>query len=587
MHTHAVRNWGHFDQVVQTSRDLYASLDDKMLSHFCFSATDLIETLSVLRTEFETRLNAHMKVFQKILKGRTAQQLVRRYFKFVPDLVGSADEMLARLPDGITREQVLGLLMAHFDLRLRDISAFNCKNVAVLAGKTEEVVSAIFKQLALEPGALANAEPEFLFLNNPIWERPIIAVGDEYLVPLPQAAFSHIHRIMERLASEARLNDVLQDRRAEYLEQQLETVFRQALPSADIRRNLTWNKDDQQFENDLVAIVDRVVVIAEAKSHRLTASGLRGARDRVKRHVRDLVLSPSIQSKRLEDLILAARDGDTDALSVLSEVGIEANQADRVIRLSVSLYDLSVLSSSEEELKDIGWVPPEHSLAPSILITDLFCVAGILENPLLFLHYLYERAYVQKSYSLIGDELDFLGLYLHSAFNLSAQLRDEASFVVTGMSTDVDRYYEGVSAGLKLKKPRMNLCPLFRDIVRRLADKQPIGWTILGFHLLASADPAEQKAIERSLMKLRRFVQKNFRDPSHTSSMAIKPPEQRKATVMFYLFPPELRGAHRAIMAQLASETVEAHQLSECVVFGRCTENWKQAFESALIFRSE
>ncbi|NSX56332.1 hypothetical protein HRQ87_16195 [Sulfitobacter sp. 1151] len=583
MHTHTVRNWGYYEQVVQTSRELYWPLDEKLVAAHGFSATDLIDTLSVLQREFEERVAAHMDLLGKVLRGKTAAGLVERYYKLVPNLVGSAEEMLAGLPTDLTCEQMSGMLMAHLDLRLLDTALFTLEGVANSAGKPEEVVSAILGTLSFEPGALEETKPEFLFLDNPVWEKPVISLGDHFLVPLPQAAFSHIHRIMERLAREAGLAKALEERRSGFLEQKLEDVFRDALPDADIYPSFKWKKDGQQFENDLVVVIDRVVVIAEAKSHHLTASGLRGAPDRVKRHVRDLVLSPSIQSHRLEELINAARGGDEDAASLLSKNGIDAQKADRVIRLSVSLYDLSVLSSSEQDFKKIGWVPSDHLVAPSILISDLHCVSEILDNPILFLHYLGERAYVQKSFNLLGDELDFLGLYLDSAFNLSALVGEADTFAVTGMSSTIDVYHEAISAGIRRPKPKMNLRPLFRDIVARLAKVKQPGWTLLGFHLLACADPAEQRAIERSLMKLRRFVQKNYRDPKHTSTMLIKPPETRKATIMFYLFPQKLRGEHRKIMAQLATEAIEADNLTQCVVFGRCTEDWGKAFESALL----
>ena len=452
-----------------------------------------------------------------------------------------------------------------------------------LAGKPKEIVAAILGSLSLEPGALAELKPEYFFLDNPVWERPIIFLDGQYFFPLPQVSFSHIHRIMERFADETGSKVSLENHRAEFLEQQLEALFRNALPDADIYPAVKWKKDGQQFENDLVAVIDRVVVIAEAKSNRLTPSGLRGAPDRVKRHVRDIVLNPSLQSERLEGMIAAARGGDEEARTILAGVGIDAQKADCVIRLSVSLYDLWVLSSSEEELKKIGWVPKEHDLAPSILIYDLQCVADILDNPLLFLHYLYERTYIQKSHNLMGDELDFLGLYLESAFNLSA-LSGE-NLTVTGMSAAVDEYYEALTAGVRRPKPKMNLRPLFRRIISRLAKVKPQGWTLMGFHLLGCADPAEQRAIERNLLRLRKSVRRNYRDPKHISTLIIKPPEARKTTVMFYLFPKALRHNHREIMVQLASEILESENLHECVVFGRCTENWGQAFESALLAR--
>jgi hypothetical protein len=582
-HTHGVRNWGYLDNVVALSRNLYAALDHALSAHHGFGASDVIDILSALTAEFERRNGEHWDTLRKVLRGRTARKVVELYFRHVPDLEGSADEMLAGLPKSITREQMMGMLMSHFDLRLLDVATFTAAEVAALTKKSEAVVQAVLHAVAFEPGALENQKPEHLFLDNPVWDHPAIQMGDRFVVPLPHMAFSHIHRLMDRLIAEAGLQKELKDRRAAYLEQQLEAVFRSALPGAELKPGIKWKKNGQQFENDLVVLFDHVVIIAEAKSHRVTPSGLRGGKERVKRHIDEMVLEPSIQSSRLETLILAARGGDTESAAILTGAGIDPDMADRVIRLSVTLDDFSVLSASEPDFKKVGWVPQDHALAPSFLISDLQCIADILDNPLLLLHYLTERGHLQRSLNLLGDELDFLGLYLATGFNLAALHDKYTEFSPSGMSGPIDRYYEGRAAGLNVPKPKMELRPLWRDIVDQLAKVRPPYFTLVGMHLLSSADPAEQRAVERNLLRLRAYVRKHYRDPKHTSTLVIRPPEPRKGAVMFYVFPEQLRDTQRTAMQQLAAEAVEAENLSACVIMSRSTENWGQPYETVLL----
>lgn len=579
-HTHGVRNWGYFDNVVALSRDLYASLDLMLSTHHGFSASDVIDVLSALTAEFERRNEQHWDTLRRILRGRTVRKLVELYFRHVPGLKGSADEMLAELPNSVTREQMIGRLMSHLDLRLLDVATFTVAEVAVLTKKPEAIVQAALHALAFEPGALENQKPEHLFLDNPVWDHPAIRMGDRFVVPLPHMAFSHIHRLIDRLVAEAGLQKQLKDRRAVYLEQQLEAVFRSALPGAELKPGLKWKKNGQRFENDLVILFDHVVIIAEAKSHRITPSGLRGGKERVKRHLDEMVLEPSVQSSRLEAIILAARGGDAEAIAILAEVGIDPGMADRVVRLSVTLDDFSVLSASESDFKKVGWVPRDHALAPSLLISDLRCIADVLDNPLLLLHYLTERGHLQKSLNLFGDELDFLGLYLVTGFNLAALHDKFSEFSPTGMSVPIDRYYEGRAAGLNVPKPKMELRPLWRDIIDRLVQARPPGWTLVGMHLLSSADPAEQRAVERNLHKLRANVRKHYRDPKRISTLVIHPPEPRKGAVMFYVFPEQLQDSQRTAMQRLAAETVETEKLSACVIFSRSTEKWGQPYET-------
>src|SRR4029077_16825591 len=121
-----------------------------------------------------------------------------------------------------------------------------------------------------------------------------------------------------------------------------------------------------------------------------------------KRHVQDMVLDRSIQSERLRNLIAGAQSGDATAIATVKGLGIDLEGGDRVIGLSVTLDDLSVLSAAEGEFKKVGWVPADHELAPTVLIADLLCIVDILDKPLLLLHYLSERTHFQKAHNLVG-----------------------------------------------------------------------------------------------------------------------------------------------------------------------------------------
>ncbi|GLS87572.1 hypothetical protein GCM10010873_25460 [Cypionkella aquatica] len=262
---------------------------------------------------------------------------------------------------------------------------------------------------------------------------------------------------------------------------------------------------------------------------------------------------------------------------------IDADRIDRIIRLSVTLDDLSVLTSAEADFKAVGWVPADHDLAPTILISDLGYIIDILDSPLPILHYLAERSFFQKAFDLLGDELDFLGLYLATGFNLAAMQRENIKFVPSGMSAPLDSYYTSRDAGIKLRKPKMILRPTFSRLINHLADRRPVGWTTIGLHLLACADPSEQATIERKLEELRGIVRKNFRDPKHLNSLKIQPPEDRKARVVFYIFPDVLRAKMRQNMEHLAAEVLEDEVVQSCVVFSRSIDQWDRPYEAVLL----
>ena len=553
LHTQAIRNWGYFTEVIKISTELYEPLDSHFTANYGFSITDLIQVMKSVVTEFEHRTNEHFNILQKVLRGKNYSQLV--------------------------------MLMAHLDLRLSEYSTFKADEIAVLSKRKPEMVKSILKAISLPPGELVNISPEHLFLGNPIWTAPSISLGESIFIPMPHIVFSHIHSLVTRLGQEAGLKKKLERARARYLESKTVEIVKIALPDAIVSANLKWQARNKHFETDCLAIIDRMAVIVEAKSHQLCPEGMRGAPKSIKRYIRNVVLKPSIQSNRLEKVIVDAKSGDTIAIATMKSLGIDASKIDHVIRLSVTLDDLWILYSAEGELKQISWIPEEHDLAPTISIADFMCLTDILNCPIHLLHYLSERSFVQKSFQLMGDELDCLGLYLDTGFNLSEVEKHADILEFVGLSNRIDEYYISREAGEKFPKPQIKLSSLYRAIIERLSRKRHEGWTIAGLHLLNSADYHEQRKIEKKLAKLKRMVRKNYMNPKHLNSLVIQPPKNRKASVIFYLYPNELYHSHKSMMEKLISETLKQSQVEECCIFGRCIDNWKVPYESLCIGR--
>jgi hypothetical protein len=583
LHTQVVRNWGYYSEVIRLSRELYSPLDKKFAASLGFTATDLIDIAENLVAEVERRSGEHIESLRKILCGKTPTELVQLYFKHTPDLRGTPEEVMKIIPPGTTREGVVGWIISHMDLRHFTLMSFTADQVAKLAGKPLETAESILTALSLLPGELVGKDVRHLFLANPVWAKPGLKLGSGYLFAIPQSIFSHINEIMRGLAETARLETALADRRAAYLEGKMIETLQAALPTAHILPNAKWTLGDQQFETDAIVTVDRTLIIAEAKSHRITPQGLRGAPDRLKRHLVDLVVNPSIQSERLAKLTVAARAGDSDSQAIVCALGIDARNIDTIIRISVTLDDLSVLSAAEEDLTNAGWMPEGHSLAPSLHIADLVCIGEMLGNEIFFLHYFAERFHCQKQFDLLGDELDFLGLYLSTGFNLGSKRDDIRRMVISGMSEPIDRFYDGRDADLSVPKPTARLHRVYRDIVERLRERKPHGWTTIGLHLLNSASHEEQKEIERGLQRLRKSVTRKSKPQGHECFMAIIPRQDRKATVGFFVYPEAERSSRRAMMEQLASEALEREDAKVCVIFGKCAERLTAPYEAVLI----
>ncbi|KQT33657.1 hypothetical protein ASG29_06505 [Sphingomonas sp. Leaf412] len=583
LHTHAVRNWGYFGDVVSMSREMYSPLDAAFLAHHGFAASDVIELGRTMVAELERRANLWTGAMRSVANARSVPEMLARYCEGFPDIAGSAKELTERLPSGITRQQVLAMLLGHADLRHPDNMSFGAKELGELAGLDGARTERALRAISLKPGALSSHNLDFLFLANPIWLAPLIDLGDTFLAPMPQAILSHIHAIVRRLAEEAGALNRLDTARNAYLERRMVEALRMALPMAAVRAGVTWSYGDQRFETDAIVQIDKVLLIAEAKANHLTPQGLRGAPDRVRRHVRDMVVEPSLQSARLEGVVCDAQAGSAEALATVAEAGITApGDIDRIIRISVSLDDLSVLASAEQELRDAGWVPPDHVLAPMMNIADLLAIADVLDRPVIFLHYMAERGPFQRHFQLLGDELDFLGLYLESGFNLGG-VPQEMSLSPSGMSEAIDRYYDARDAGRILEKPRPKLGRYFASILDALATRRPAGWTLIGMHLLSAADQGEQARLVRLLERARKAVRRRAKGMEHGVLVSVKPPLDRKASIAFLVHDEKERDGLRRAVERVASQELDGS--GDQVILARHIDRWEEPYQIAAIAR--
>jgi hypothetical protein len=582
-HTQVVRNWGYFSDVVQISTELYAALDAEFEVHHGFSPTDLIEAARCLTAIIEKRTSDRFVTLKKVFRGRSIPQFVRLYYKHFPDLAGGPDKFVAALPPDVTLQQVKLITLSHADLSLAESLFAPLDEIAEMSGRDLGKVRKALDALAMTIGSLKGTNVDHVFMANPVWNAPLVRIGSDFFIAIPQSIFSHIHPIMRHLFDEAGLKEKLEDRRAAYLEWKLEQTIRKAIPKARVIPNAEWTTGGVQYETDLIVTLDRVVLLFEAKSAGLTQAGLRGAPQAARNHVRDLVVAPSQQSARLADIIRSAKDGDAAALAVTQSLKVDVANVDTIARVSVTLDDFSVLSSLEGNLKEAGWVPEDLPLALTLNVADFGVVADILSDPIFFIHYLNERSRIQKVTDLMGDELDYLGFYLETGFNLGELEKGEYRLAISGMSGPIDRYYTSRDAGVAIAKPKPKIHPYFAKVLREIGDRDFESWTTAALDILRSASHDEQRQAVRGMERVRLSVRKNFRDPKHECCMVIIPPEGRDGLVLFYVYPQALAAQRNDTVSLLAAETLGAHGRARCTVVGRKLEEWNRPYQFVMI----
>ena len=586
-HTFGVRNWGYYSHVIDISNELFLPLDDDMKKHYGFGLSDLITIMKSTVELLEDNQSKHLGIIKSFALAKSKSRMADLYFENVKDLEGSPKEMVSSLPEECSLEEFRTFLWAHWDLRVSEVATFLTSDLQSKTKLDADVVRKVFNALSYKPNDLSGLNLEYMSLDNPFWIRPAIQLEDDkFYIPMPQATFSHIHTIVEELAKGANISKKLENRRSEYLELKTSEIFESLFNEVDIRTSMKWQEEDKQWEHDLVAVVDRVLFVVEAKSHKLTPSGKRGSPDRLKRHVQDIIIESSKQSQRLKTLLSDARAGQGIAVEICKNAKLDFNSVDYVIRISTTLSDLTAIILDEIDFQKSGWLPENTELAPAIIISDLLCIFHILNNPILIVHYLHERFYFQKKVRVLGDELDVLGLYLENGLNMSIP-NDIKQIVITGMSSSIDKYFMSADHNIHLPKPEVVMRPFFRDIITELSVRKNEGWLSAGLHLLSSADPNEQKIAEKALKKLRKQVISDTSICGDQASLFIKQPDNHKALVIFYLFSEENEACVNKYMREVAINALKHEQRHACVVFGRCVQRWGKPFEALALVESD
>ncbi len=577
LHTQMIRNWGHFGQVVDITRRLYAPLDTLLEEMHGFSATDLIDVAHAMLKLHERRSSDRFQKLKLVFAEKTVRGAIRRYYAiFMPGEDPSL--FLSAIPREWSLDMVRQRLLAHADILLAPQACHTVDDLAAATSLPGATVGKILDALAFVPGALASSDPEHLFLGNPVWLKPAIQMGSDYFIPAPQSIFSFIHLIVRGLATTPELKKALEQRRARFLEDELASLLSAALPGADVRADVQWQLEGRGYQTDVVAKLDRVIVIAEAKSAALTDAGLRGAPDRIRRHVSDLIVDPSRQSLRLEQLIQRASKGDEDAQAMLAPFGADFADADEIVRISVTLDDFSIIASSEQELRLAGWLPDDVPMGCTIGIADLAAVADMLGDPAQLVHYLAERQRIQKTLQVLGDEMDFLGFYLRSGFNIAAIERDKPRLSISGMSAEVDRWFMNRELGRKTPKPRLSQNSYFAKVIGEVRRHARPGWLIITLDLLRAFDSEEQAEVVKELDQLRREAIRRRKEIDRTATITITPPANRRTAILFHIYPPEQAARRHALSAQLGAMALETSGRDRCLLIGRDTSRWNDPY---------
>ena len=574
--TTAVRNWAYPHQMKRVTLALAALVKDAFKVKYGVDPVDLMQMLFNLTEERNDLLNAHRDRVRSFLKESNYKGTLRAYNVAFPEnerIEGDAvDEIWVRC--GRKQQNLVAMLIAHTDLKLDRIYSFTLERAQALLGTriSDEVLERLLDSLAYRFGDLEEFNKEHIVLGNPTLSRPFIRVEEGVYFSVIWGVMPHIALdILEDLiwADEA-MRVAYTDAKGEFLELEVEQLFRGAFPSASVHRGSLWSdrKTQERYENDLTIILDSFALVVEAKSGVVSDPARRGAPKRLFETLQDLIEAPSQQALRFikflemnkEEHSFVTRRGATNV--------IDSRRISYYIPLGVTLSQLGFISSNLKKLIESKVVSKKlEELAPSISYTDLEGIFSLLPLEVQKIHYLARRREFEAHVEYEGDELDLLGFYLDNGFNIGeAEYAKDLAMNISLKSKELDPFFVGTSEGKEVAKPELAMTKWWKDLLQAVSEKKTAGWVETGFILLNSTKE-DQKKFEKMFKELAVRVKEGRVDKAHNWVMFASGPERRRYLIAGYPYLTTEKDVRNGVMAEIISDE-NFGKARGCVVIG-------------------
>lgn len=571
LNTQFTRSNSSLGQLVRMASGVYAPLDASLSAEIGISASELISVFHSLVGTIQQRVNRQQDVLREVFSAPTREEAARRFCEMEGFDAKDTEETLrcveTRCATAKDAHRFFFLYSLHI---LERLHTFSPDEVAKEARIAEEKARTALQLLCVKPGDIDPEHVDRLLLDNPVWTRPVVAIGTRFYCPLPQLFFSSVHEILDGLVSET-LRTKLQDRRAEYLETRICELFVRHIPGSTVVSGVKWTEDGKEYETDLICRIDSYIIVVEAKSGGVSAPALRGAPKSLRTHIGELLVEPSRQSARLAERIRAVFEGKETADFFVDAKGLSLDGVHRVLRLSITLDEFASLQTQIRQLPATGLIPNDVELAPTMTVADLESVFDLLGSATERIHYLERRATIDRNLIVTGTEMDWLGYYLKYGFVIGQAEAEKSIFVISGNSKVVDEYYCAVDLGLSAEKPVRPLTRWWRDIVAAMESRRIPRWTE-GASMMLNFRFEDQKRLEKEFRRMLRKARSKGRAPSENAIVHVPFLGSLDAVAVLAIADSQFPERH-VIADELANRAFERTKASQLLILARRIEH--------------
>ncbi|SMF73842.1 hypothetical protein SAMN06265365_14531 [Tistlia consotensis] len=449
-----------------------------------------------------------------------------------------------------------------------------------------KIVDVLF-HLSIPFGGLRDANPQHVYLNNPVWRKPYVRLSDDQLfAAIPQLIFSFPFAIMEGLIEDhPPLVRAYEEARAEYLEVAIEEVVSAAMPHARVFRGVVWTDPEsgKTYENDVVALLGNFIFVFECKSGRLRDAARRGGDKSLRTNFRELFVEPGLQGWRLQNYLDTLRDKAVLRLKVDgSLIDFQLDRPKVVYRYSVSFEHFTNLTSARFYLRELGLIENETAWAPALTLGEFQMIAKFLDTEASFQHYLTRRPSIDEIIDFDGDEQDILSMYLTNGLCIDGTAVSGKKLTFLGADALVRQRVHPRKDRTAVEPIGVYLSPMWRTSVRELYanTKQRHRYDII--NVILNQLPPALMDFERRIRRFRRGVPNNGEDVLVTKFLA----GNRIFVLMCHLAkkapdPDEWQDAGRSIVGMFSDEDT----VVECATFLFVRRSKETTFDGVGFYR--
>ena len=574
--TTAVRNWAYPHQMKRVVFSLANSIKEVFKSFYGLDPVDLMHLLFILTEERNDLLNTHIDKLRNSLRSKNYKEIIEGYNSEFPENVriegAAVEEIWTRA--GKKKRNLVGMLATHADLKLDRIYSFTLEHAqSLLKTKVpDEVLERLLDRLSYQFGDLKDFNKEHIILGNPVLSRPFIRFAERSYFSVIWGVMPHIALdVLESLVwADESMRNAYTKAKADFLEIELEQLFRGAFPSASVYRGSLWTdrQTGRNYENDLIVVLDSFALVVEAKSGGVSDPARRGAPKRLFKTLRELIEEPSEQALRFIDHLEQNQEEHSFKTKGGAVNVIDSRKIKYYIPIGVTLSHLGFIGSNLKKLIEGKVVNKKlEELAPSISLTDLDAIFELLPLEVQKIHYFARRREFEAHMVYEGDELDLLGFYLDNGFNIGdTEYARDLVMNMSMKSKELDPYFVGTSEGKSIMKPELSMTKWWKDLLQAISDRKTDGWVETGFILLNSTKE-DQAKFESMFKKLMVRTKKGKVDKRHNWVVFASGPDRRRYLIAGYPYTTTELDVRNKIIGEIISDENFGNARG-CVVIG-------------------